>query len=79
MADIDLSIVPAKVTITNSTGKKIKVSCSGFSQSVPVEDQQSIAFKAETSSELIGFLSQQTDGVEVQYEFWTAPSGEGEG
>jgi hypothetical protein len=73
MADIDLSLVPAKVTITNSTGKKIKVNCSGFCQSVPVENNQAVIFKAESSSELIGFLSQEAEGLAVEYEYWTAP------
>ena len=73
MADIDLSLIPAKVTITNSTGKTIKVNCSGFCQSVPVLDGQAVIFKAESSSELIGFLSQETDGIDVTYEYWTAP------
>lgn len=70
---IDLSIVPAKVTITNTTGKRIKVSCSGYSQSVPVEHEQAVCFKADTTSELIGFLSQAAPGIDVQYEFWVAP------
>lgn len=75
---IDLSIVPAKVTITNTTGKRIKVSCSGYSQSVPVEHNQAVCFKANTTSELIGFLSQQAPGIDVQYEFWVEPSTAGE-
>lgn len=65
MAVLDLSKVPGEVTITNGSAKKISVNCSGYSQSVPVEAGDSVIFRVDTTSELIGLLSQETDEVTV--------------
>lgn len=62
---IDLSKVPGEVTITNSGTKRTKINCSGYSQSIPVEAGDSVIFRVDTTSELIGLLSQETDAVSV--------------
>lgn len=63
---LDLSGIPAIVTIKN-TGDRRMVSISGISQRLPIEKGQTIKLLAETSSELIGYLSQETDTLDVSF------------
>lgn len=65
---LDLSKIPAVVTIKNTTGRRIMVSISGINQKLPLEDKQTVKLLAESSSELVGYLSQERDGVEVTFE-----------
>ena len=44
------------------------VSISGINQKLPLEDKQTVKLLAESSSELVGYLSQERDGVEVTFE-----------
>lgn len=62
---IDLSNVPGVVTITNNGTKDAKVNISGYNQSFTLPAGESVKLKAQTSSELVGFLSQETDDVVV--------------
>lgn len=63
---LDLSQVPGNVEITNNGEKAVKINVSGYNQSMPIEPGQTIIFKAQTSSELVGFLSQETDFISVK-------------
>lgn len=62
---IDLSNVPGKVTITNNGTKDAKLNISGYNQSFTLAAGASVTLLAQTSSELIGYLSQETDDIEV--------------
>lgn len=68
---LDLSALPAVVTIVNS-GKRAMVSISGINQKLPIENGQTVKLRAETSSELIGYLSQETDTLTVTFAKVTA-------
>lgn len=62
---IDLSNVPGVVTIKNNGTKDAKLNISGYNQSFTLPAGQEVKLKAQTSSELVGFLSQETDDVQV--------------
>lgn len=62
---IDLSNVPGVVTIQNSGSKDAKLNISGYNQSFTLPAGETVKLKAETSSELVGFLSQATDEIIV--------------
>lgn len=62
---IDLSNVPGVVTIANNGKKDVKLNISGYNQSFTLPVGESVKLKANTSSELVGFLSQETDDVVV--------------
>ena len=63
MANLDLSALPAKVTITNNDTKPRRVAISGTNQAFIVEPGNSVSVRAELSTELIGYLSQDDSGV----------------
>lgn len=58
---IDLSTLPAKVTITNNDTKPRRVVISGTNQSFVLEPTESVDLRADLSTELIGYLSQDDD------------------
>lgn len=60
---IDLSNVPGVVTIQNLSANDVKLNISGYNQSFTLPAGETVKLKAETSSELVGFLSQAVDGV----------------
>ena len=62
---IDLSNVPGAVTIENSGEKDVKINISGYNQSFTLPAGETVKLKAETSSELVGYLSQATSDVVV--------------
>lgn len=62
---IDLSNVPGVVTIENTGAKDVKINISGYNQSFTLPASESVKIKANTSSELVGFLSQETDELKV--------------
>ena len=63
MAALDLSALPAKVTITNNDTKARRVAISGTNQAFIIEPGNSVSVRAELSTELIGYLSQDDDGT----------------
>lgn len=63
---IDLSKVPGKVVIMNTGNKTRTVNISGYNQNREVLAGDGIALRAETSSELIGYLSQADDTLTVE-------------
>lgn len=65
MATIDLSKVPGVVTIKNNGSKDVKINISGYNQSFTLPAGDSVKLKANTSSELVGFLSQETESIDV--------------
>ena len=82
MANLDLSALPAKVTLTNNDTKPRKVTISGTNQAFIIEPGNSVSVRAELSTELIGYLSQDDDGaansgsggLQVTYEAITSGS-----
>ena len=62
---IDLSNVPGVVTIENTGAKDVKINISGYNQSFTLPAGESVKIKANTSSELVGFLYQETDELKV--------------
>ena len=69
---LDISAVPGVVTISNNGTKRAKISLSGYNQSLPLEAGQKVKIKVKTSSELIGFLSQETEDITVEFATNTA-------
>ena len=69
---LDLSIVPAVVTFKNAAkedgGYRRIISISGQNQQLPIEAGQTIKLKAESSSELIGYLSQEDETLDVSFD-----------
>lgn len=63
---IDLSKVPGKVIIMNTGNKTRTVNISGYNQHYEVLAGDGIALRAESSSELIGYLSQADDTLTVE-------------
>ena len=72
MATIDLSKVPGVVVIKNNGDKDVKINISGYNQSFTLPAGDEVKLKANTSSELVGFLSQETEYIDV-----TLPEAEG--
>lgn len=62
---IDISNVPGVVTIENTGDKDVKINISGYNQSFTLPTGETVKIKAQTSSELVGYLSQATDSVVV--------------
>lgn len=62
---VDLSNVPGVVTITNNGEKDVKLNISGYNQSFTLAAGTAVKLMAQTSSELIGYLSQETEDVVV--------------
>ncbi len=54
---------PAKVELENKSDKTIKVSISGVNQSFGIAPGDKVQLTAQTSSEIIGYISQDVDGV----------------
>lgn len=54
---------PAKVELENKSDKTIKVSISGVNQSFGIAAGDKVQLTAQTSSEIIGYISQDVDGV----------------
>lgn len=74
---IDLSNVPGVVTIENVGSNDVKLNISGYNQSFTLPAGETVKLKAETSSELVGFLSQAIEGsVEVTLPEAAANDGE---
>lgn len=63
---IDLSKVPGKVTIMNVGTKSRVVNISGYNQQHIIAPGDGVALRAESSSELIGYLSQADDTLTVE-------------
>lgn len=63
---LDLSNVPGIVTITNNGTKTVNISISGMNQQFPLAPDTEVKLKAETSSELLGYLSQETEDIVVE-------------
>jgi len=62
---IDLSNVPGVVTIENKGTKDVQINLSGYNQSFTLPASESVKLKVNVSSELVGFLSQETDTLKV--------------
>lgn len=74
-ANLDLSKVPAVVEFHNKGTKRRLISISGINQSMPIEAGQKIKLRAETSSELIGYLSQEDETMDVVFDAVSTGSG----
>lgn len=66
MATLDLSQVPGVVSITNNGTKPVNINISGMNQQFPIDPGMTVKLLAETSSELLGYLSQETDTLVVE-------------
>lgn len=62
---IDISNVPGVVTIVNNGTKDAKIGISGDNQSFLLPAGKTVKLMAQSSSELVGYLSQQTDEIVV--------------
>lgn len=62
---MDLSKIPGKVIIMNSGTVGRAVNISGYNQHYVLPAGEGVALRAETSSELIGYLSQADDTLTV--------------
>lgn len=72
----DFSEVPAIVTVTNNTDRKVKFgTMNAFTQSVEIPANSSIKLKAETSAELVYFYAQASEAISVEHEAVTAEEG----
>ncbi len=69
--ELDLSTIPAVVTFKNADkehgGHRRILSISGINQQLPIEPGQTIKLRAESSSELIGYLSQEDETLAVTF------------
>lgn len=65
MATIDLSNVPGAVSIANTGAKDVKLTISGYNQGFILGAGDTVVLHAENSSDLVGYLSQQTDTLVV--------------
>ena len=65
---IDISKVPGVVVIKNEGVSAQQINISGMSQSLPIEPGDTVKIKVETSAELIGYLSQETEGSGITVE-----------
>lgn len=65
-SELDLSNVPGVVEIKNNGKKRRMLNISGMNQSFPIEPNQTIKIMANTSSELLGYLSQEDEDIEVK-------------
>ncbi|MCM1323031.1 MAG: hypothetical protein NC218_02495 [Acetobacter sp.] len=65
--ELDLSTIPAIVTFVNNGKVRKTISISGQNQSLPIEAGQTIKLLADSTSELIGYLSQENEELEVTF------------
>lgn len=64
-SELDLSQVPGELKIKNNGLKRRMISISGSNQQFPLEPEQEITVYVATTSEIIGYLSQEDDDLEV--------------
>lgn len=64
-AVLDLSKVPGELKIKNNGTKRRVISISGSNQQFPLEPEQEITVYVATTSDIIGYLSQEDDDLEV--------------
>lgn len=65
MAELDLSQVPGVIEVTNNGKKAVNVGISGINQQFPLAPGVTVKLKVESTSELLGYLSQETDALVV--------------
>lgn len=65
MATMDYSKVPGEVTIANNGDKSVEINFFGYNQSVTVPSGDTLIVRADTTPELVSFVDQATDSVEV--------------
>ena len=65
---IDLSKVPCMVTVKNSSNRDRKLSIPGYNSFVIIKPGDLFRYEAKTSQEVIGFLSQEAEGLEIAWE-----------
>lgn len=71
MNDINISVDGVNgsvVTLSNTGTHRRMISISGYNQQFPIEPAQVIKVRAFTSSEIIGYLSQEDDELSVSWE-----------